>query len=122
MDVENVVFVADLLEIASRTTTNKNAITADQVKEVVGWEMTDLVDQEIVSENGTVRDGRLLEALVISLTGCFACNYQPSPWTGLFVDTSLLINPLQPLWLKWQTYYRYRNSRGQTIYVHAISF
>ena len=44
------------------------------LKEVVGGEMTDLVDQEIVSENGTVRDGRLLEALVISITGClFAC-------------------------------------------------
>ena len=74
MDVENVVFVVDLLKIASRTTTNEKAITADQVKEVVGGEMTDLVDQEIVSENGTVRDGRLLEALVISITGClFAC-------------------------------------------------
>ena len=71
MDVENVVFVVDLLKIASRTTTNEKAITADQVKEVVGGEMTDLVDQEIVSKRCAVRDEQLLEALIINLTGCF---------------------------------------------------
>ena len=79
--------------------------------------MTDFVDQEIVSENGTVRDGRLLEALQLvsrlleqdlatENPDCHALVF----FSLLFVNTSLLINALKPLRLKCQTYYR--NSRG----------